>query len=89
LKIPVLQKTDVIVVVPAFNEAASIRQVLIDIRSSGFDALVVDDGSTDSTAFIARECGARVVSLPLNAGVFLQSSSATPMASIFLNTSPT
>jgi glycosyltransferase involved in cell wall biosynthesis len=69
LKIPVLQKTDVIVVVPAFNEAASIRQVLIDIRSSGFDALVVDDGSTDSTAFIARECGARVVSLPLNAGV--------------------
>jgi len=65
----VLQKTDVLVVVPAFNEAASIAQVLRDIRGNGFEAFVVDDGSTDSTASNARDCHARVVSLPLNSGV--------------------
>ena len=64
-----LQKTDVLVVVPAFNEAASIAQVLRDIRSNGFEALVVDDGSMDGTATIARESGAKVISLPLNSGV--------------------
>ena len=64
-----LQKADVLVVVPAFNEAASIAQVLRDIRSNGFDALVVDDGSTDNTAVFARESQASVVSLPLNSGV--------------------
>ena len=64
-----LQKTDVLVIVPAFNEAASIAQVLRDIRSNGFKALVVDDGSTDGAASIARECQAQVVSLPLNSGV--------------------
>ena len=64
-----LQKADVLVVVPAFNEAASIAQVLRDIQSNGFDALVVDDGSSDSTAVIARESQASVVSLPLNSGV--------------------
>ena len=64
-----LQKTDVLVVVPAFNEAASIAQVLLEIRSNGFESLVVNDGSMDGTAAIARESGAKVISLPLNSGV--------------------
>ena len=68
-KIPVLQANDVLVVVPAFNEAASIGQVLDGIQSHGFRVLVVDDGSTDETSVVAHQKNAIVLSLPLNVGV--------------------
>ena len=57
---------------PAFNEESKIGQVIADIRSSvlGESCLivVVDDGSTDRTAWVAREQGATVLSSPVNAG---------------------
>jgi glycosyltransferase involved in cell wall biosynthesis len=44
------------------NEAQTIGQVLDDIRQHhDFDIVVVDDGSTDDTAIIARAHGARVL----------------------------
>ncbi len=55
----------VTVVVPAYNEAARIAAALDGIRAQSDPAaeiLVVDDGSTDGTADIARTAGARVVS---------------------------
>lgn len=60
--------------IPALNEAASIEQVLdaIPRRISGIDevvVLVVDDGSTDRTAELARARGAVVVSHARNRGV--------------------
>ena len=60
-----------LVVVPAYNEEASIRPVLIDIRAAVPDAgvLVVDDGSSDRTREIALAQGADVLSLPFNLGV--------------------
>ena len=64
-----LQSNDVLVVVPAFNEAASIGQVLDGILSHGFQVLVIDDGSTDETSVVAHEKNAIVLSLPLNVGV--------------------
>ena len=64
-----LQANDVLVVVPAFNEAASIGQVLDGIQSHGFRVLVIDDGSTDETSVIAHQKNAIVLSLPLNVGV--------------------
>ena len=64
-----LQANDVLVVVPAFNEAASIGQVLDGIQSHGFRVLVVDDGSTDETSVVAHQKNAIVLSLPLNVGV--------------------
>ena len=59
-----------LVVIPAFNEAANIAAVVTDVRESlpGFDVLVVDDGSSDATAAIARAAGARVLPLPINSG---------------------
>jgi glycosyltransferase involved in cell wall biosynthesis len=59
-----------LVLVPAFNEAARIARVLAGIRAAVPDAavLVVDDGSTDDTAGVARAAGARVVRLPFNLG---------------------
>ena len=68
-KIPVLQVSDVLVVIPAFNEAKSIGQVVDQVNMFGFQVLVVNDGSIDATASAARDRGAHVVSLPLNSGV--------------------
>jgi hypothetical protein len=60
-----------IAIVPARNEAECIAGVVEEIKA--FDAscavLVVDDGSTDRTAALARGAGARVVSLPFNLGI--------------------
>lgn len=59
-----------LVVIPAFNEAAGIGRVLEGIRAvePRLPVLVVDDGSTDGTAAIARHAGAHVVRLPFNMG---------------------
>ena len=47
-----------LVAVPIFNEAATVRPVLSQIRRYASDILVVDDGSTDgSAALLAREPG--------------------------------
>ena len=59
-----------LVLVPAYNEAARIGRVLAGIRAAvpGADILVVDDGSADDTAAVARAAGARVARLPFNLG---------------------
>lgn len=61
----------VLVVVPALNEEAAVGGVVREIADAlpGSDVLVVDDGSTDRTAAVARAAGARVVELPFNIGV--------------------
>ena len=64
-----LQASEVLVVIPAFNEVKSIGQVVNQVVTFGFQTLVVDDGSIDQTADVARQHGAHVVSLPLNSGV--------------------
>jgi len=64
-----MHKDELLVVVPAFNEEASIRDVIAEILSSGYDVLVVDDGSSDSTSTCATEAGALVLSFPFNVGV--------------------
>src|SRR5262245_41555437 len=60
-----------IAVIPALNEEDSIARVIAEIGTAdpGFEVVVVDDGSTDSTAQIAGEAGARVVRLPYNIGI--------------------
>jgi glycosyltransferase involved in cell wall biosynthesis len=61
--------TDVVVVVPAFDEAACIGEVVAAVRATGYDCVVVDDASTDRTADIAERAGAVVIRLPINLGV--------------------
>jgi len=59
------------VAIPAWNEEASITEVIEKVRTHqpDVDILVVDDGSTDATALAAEEAGATVISLPFNVGV--------------------
>jgi glycosyltransferase involved in cell wall biosynthesis len=60
-----------LVFIPAWNEEASIGEVIADVREHipAADLLVVDDGSADATAARAREAGAIVASLPFNQGL--------------------
>src|SRR5689334_20716346 len=59
------------VIVPAFNEEGSVANVIEEIRAfdPGFEIVVVDDGSTDDTAKVARAAGARVLRLPFTVGI--------------------
>lgn len=63
--------TRILVIIPAWNEAASIATVIAEVRTElpHVDILVVDDGSQDATATLAAQAGARVARLPYNLGV--------------------
>lgn len=58
-------------VVPAYNEVATVASVVRAIRSHApdYDVLVIDDGSTDTTAAIAQAAGARTLRMPFNLGI--------------------
>ena len=61
-----------LIIIPAWNEEEVLGMVLDDVlehKPADADVLVVSDGSTDSTAAIARTRGVRVLDLPLNLGV--------------------
>ena len=60
-----------LVFIPAWNEEASVVEVIGEVREHlpEADVLVVDDGSTDATCARAREAGALVASLPFNQGL--------------------
>ena len=63
--------SDTLVFIPAWNEEDSLPAVLAALRAAlpGADVLVVDDGSTDRTAEVARAGGAEVHSLGRNLGL--------------------
>jgi len=55
-------RDDVCVLLPAYNEAATVESVVAGFREEGFeDVLVVDGGSSDDTQALAETAGARVV----------------------------
>lgn len=60
-----------LIIVPAYNESASLAATLASLKSLTLphDVVVVSDGSTDATADIARAGGAIVLDLACNMGV--------------------
>jgi glycosyltransferase involved in cell wall biosynthesis len=62
---------DTVVFIPAWNEETNLPAVLEELSTAlpGTDVLVIDDGSTDGTAAVARAHGADVVSFGVNRGL--------------------
>lgn len=60
-----------LIIIPAYNEEAALPAVLAELRAAvpRFDVLVVDDGSDDNTASVAKAAGADVARLPFNLGI--------------------
>lgn len=58
------------IILPAKNEAEGLRRTLptLQARMAEAEIIVVDDGSTDDTAAVAAELGARVLSSPYSMG---------------------
>ena len=61
----------VLVVIPAYNEEESIRDMVTELRrvAPWADPLVIDDRSRDATLSLCREHGIPVVALPINLGI--------------------
>jgi glycosyltransferase involved in cell wall biosynthesis len=62
---------NILIIIPAYNEEASLPGVIRDLREHvpSVDVLVVNDGSRDATSRIAREMGVKVLDLPFNLGI--------------------
>lgn len=56
------------VIIPTYNEAAHIAPLVRKIRTQGLDVTVIDDGSSDATADLARREGALVIKNASNMG---------------------
>jgi len=59
-----------VLLIPAFNEETHLSEVLCQVAETGLGlgVVVVDDGSRDRTALLARQGGARVIQHPFNMG---------------------
>ena len=66
-----MASSDVLVIVPALDEEASLPGTLAEIRAAApaVDVLVVDDGSRDRTSEVARDHGVPVLRHAVNLGV--------------------
>ncbi|MBI4435361.1 glycosyltransferase [Candidatus Uhrbacteria bacterium] len=65
-----MSQQNITAIVPAYNEEATIAQVVTALLASPLltDVLVISDGSTDATAARAREAGAQVHEMPRQGG---------------------
>lgn len=62
---------NVLLVIPAYNEALNIETTITALQQScpDYDYVVVNDGSRDATAQICRESGYNLLDLPVNLGL--------------------
>lgn len=59
----------VLIIVPAYNEQDCIVETVKRIKETGYDYVVVNDGSKDNTLKLCRENGINVLDLPQNLGI--------------------
>jgi glycosyltransferase involved in cell wall biosynthesis len=63
--------SDVLIVIPSYNEASSVAAVIAEVHAAApkVHVLVIDDASSDATGALARQAGAAVVTNVFNLGV--------------------
>lgn len=63
--------SSICIIIPAYNESATIQRVISEIRlvSRRFHIVVINDGSTDDTGQRARRARVVVIDLPFNTGI--------------------
>ena len=66
--LPPARPSRALVVIPARNEAGTVADIVRRARAQGLTVMVVDDASTDGTAKIAGQSGARVLRMPFHVG---------------------
>jgi glycosyltransferase involved in cell wall biosynthesis len=65
-----MDKTKISIIIPAYNEAPTIGDLVLKTKElyPGFEIIVINDGSEDETASLAKDAGAKVHSHPYNIG---------------------
>ena len=58
-----------LIIIPAYNEQENIEKLIEDIRSFGYDYLIINDKSTDNTECIIRKNKFNYLGLPINVGI--------------------
>lgn len=65
-----MSNPEILVIIPAYNEAGRLGGVIRDVTASiEADVVVIDDGSTDDTGAVAIGAGAELLRLPFNLGI--------------------
>jgi glycosyltransferase involved in cell wall biosynthesis len=66
----IASETKVSIIIPVYNEAGIIENIVSDIKAlyPAYEIIVINDGSTDNTAAEAQRAGAKVFSHPYNIG---------------------
>lgn len=85
-------KNDVVVVIPAYNEALVLGSVLLKVCQYANTVIVVDDGSGDDTSEVAKLAGVEIITLEKNGGKakaimigFARAKEAKPKVTIMLD----
>ena len=63
------EKMKTLLIIPAHNEADNLQGLLEEVRQGGYDAVVVDDASSDATIHVVETSGFTVLPLPVNLGI--------------------
>jgi len=64
----ILDRMNLCAVLPVYNEAKSIKELIIGIKKYISDIVVIDDGSIDDTLRIVQDCSAAIIRNPKNLG---------------------
>lgn len=59
----------ILIIIPAHNEEESLPGLLEEVRQTGYDAVVINDASSDKTEQVAKAAGYPVLTLPVNLGI--------------------
>ena len=58
-----------LIIIPAFNESKNLKSLIEDIKSYGYDYLIINDKSTDNTSEVCKKEGFEILNLPVNLGI--------------------